>query len=195
VDLGLLHMRLFVAIDLDDDARLGIAAEQKRLMRELAGRESSLQMVRAEQMHLTLAFLGEVDDVRSAALVAAMGEDVKAAPFAIVFAGLGVFPQRGAPRVLWLGVTRGHHDAMAVQRQIADRLTRVRIEPEQRAYHPHLTLARWRTSTPADRRRALAADRGAEIARVDAAAVTLYQSRLSPSGPSYTVLARAALQS
>ena len=186
-------MRLFIAIDLDDDARRDIAAEQKRLMRELAG-ASSLRMVRPEQMHLTLAFLGEVDEVRGAAIGDAMRGDVKAGPFPIVYAGLGVFPPHGAPRVLWLGVTTGRDDAIAVQRQIADRLTRVGIEPEQRAFHPHLTLARWRTSTPSDRRRLLAADRGAQIARVDAAAVTLYQSRLSPSGPSYTALATAALR-
>jgi len=186
-------MRLFVAIDLDDDARRAIAAEQKRLARQLAG-ASSLRMVRPEQMHLTLAFLGEVDDVRSAAIVDAMRADLQAAPFSIVYAGLGVFPPHGAPRVLWLGVTTGRDDAIAVQRQIAERLARVGNEPEQRAYHPHLTLARWRRSTPADRRRLLAADRGAPIAQVDAAAVTLYQSRLSPSGPSYTVLAEAALR-
>ena len=186
-------MRLFVAIDLDDDVRRAIAAEQKRLMRELPG-ESSLRMVRPEQMHLTLAFLGEVDEVRGAAIVGAMRGDVKAPPFPIVYAGLGVFPPHGAPRVLWLGVTTGRDAAIAVQRQIADRLTRVGIEPEQRVYHPHLTLARWRTSTPADRRRLLAADHGAQIARVDAAAVTLYQSRLSPSGPSYTALAEAAFR-
>jgi 2'-5' RNA ligase len=185
--------RLFVAIDLDDDARRAIAAEQKRLMREFAG-ESLLRMVRPEQMHLTLVFLGEVDDVRAAAIVDAIHGDVKAAPFPIVFAGLGVFPPHGAPRVLWLGVTTGREQAIAVQRQITDRLSRVGIEPEQRAYHPHLTLARWRTSTPSDRRRLLSADRGAEIARVDAMAVRLYQSRLSSSGPSYTALAQAALR-
>jgi 2'-5' RNA ligase len=187
-------MRLFVAIDLNDDARRAIAAEQKRLMRELAEEKSSLRMVRPEQIHLTLAFLGEVDEVRGAALVEAMRAEVEASSFAVVFAGLGVFPPHGAPRVLWLGVTAGHHDAIAVQRQIVDRLARVGIPPEERAYHPHLTLARWRTATPSDRRRALAADRGAQIARVDVAAVTLYQSRLSASGPSYTALAQAPLR-
>jgi 2'-5' RNA ligase len=187
-------MRLFAAIDLDDDARLAIAAEQKRLMRELAGRESSLRMVRPELMHLTLAFLGEVEDQRGAAAVEAMRTDLDAAAFDMVFAGLGVFPPHGTPRVLWLGVTAGHDAAVVVQRQIADRLAQVAIAPERRTYHPHLTLARWRTATPADRRAVLAADRGAEIARVHAAAVTLYQSRLGPSGPGYSALARTTLR-
>src|SRR5207247_2541511 len=134
-------MRLFVAIDLDDDGRRAIAAEQKRLMRELPG-ESSLRMVRPEQMHLTLAFLGEVDDVRGAAIVDAMREDVKAAPFPIVYAGLGVFPPHGAPRVLWLGVTTGRGAAIAVQRQITDRLSRVGIEAEHATYQRPFAVGR-----------------------------------------------------
>src|SRR2546427_4147728 len=128
-------MRLFVAIDLEDDARRASAAEQKRLMQELHG-ESSLRMVRPEQMHLTLAFLGEVDDVRGAAIVDAMREDVKTAPFPIVYAGLGVFPPHGAPRVLWLGVTTGRDAAIAVQRQITDRLRRGGGGNQQRGHHP-----------------------------------------------------------
>ena len=187
-------MRLFAAIDLDDDARGAIAAEQKRLTQELAGGESSLRMVRPEQMHLTLAFLGEVENGRGASVVEAMRADLDAPAFAIVFAGLGVFPPHGAPRVLWLGVRAGHDAAIVVQRQVADRLAQAGIAFERRAYHPHLTLARWRTAAPADRRRALAADRGADIARVTVTAVTLYQSRLSSSGPSYTALAQAALR-
>jgi 2'-5' RNA ligase len=151
-------------------------------------------MVRPEQMHLTLAFLGEVENGRGVSVVEAMRADLDALAFAIVFAGLGVFPPHGAPRVLWLGVRAGHDAAIVVQRQVADRLAQAGIAFERRAYHPHLTLARWRTAAPADRRRALAADRGADIARVNVTAVTLYQSHLSSSGPSYTALAQAALR-
>ena len=188
-------MRLFVAIDLDDEARRAIAVEQTRLARELGGEErSSLRLVRPEQMHLTLAFLGETDQARGAAVVEALDAPLSEAPFTIVFAGLGVFPPRGAPIVLWLGVTSGHREVTSVQRQIADRLAHAGVAPERRPYHPHLTLARWRTARQADRERALAADRSHEVARVDVGAATLYQSRLSPSGSSYTALATARLR-
>src|SRR5437762_14047960 len=101
-------MRLFVAIDLDDDARRAIAGEQKRLTRALS--ESGghpPKWVQPTLLHLTLAFLGEVPAERVAALTALMSEDLDVEPFTAVCAGFGVFPPRGAPQVLWLGVTSG----------------------------------------------------------------------------------------
>ena len=206
-------MRLFVAIDLDHGAREAIAGEQKRVARQIVGTDNSaLSLVPPERMHLTLLFLGEVpamrsprgaadrgepDDVRgpsSAAVIEAMHDDMDGVPFGVAFAGLGVFPSRGAPRVLWVGVANGRREIMGIQRQIADRFVRLGASLEDRAYHPHLTLARWRAARPADRHRALAADSGGEVARIDVAAVTLYQSRLSSSGPTYTALASAPLR-
>ena len=67
----------------------------------------SLKWIRPEHMHLTLAFLGEIDPLRGAAVVDAMSQPIEAPPFAIAFGGLGVFPPRGAPRVLWLGLVSG----------------------------------------------------------------------------------------
>ena len=189
-------MRLFVAIDLDDDARAAIAAEQNRLKRALSGSDpSSARWIEPERMHLTLVFLGDVDEARGAAIVDAMQAGVDAAPFRMVLAGLGVFPPRGAPSVLWIGVTTGLREVTSVQRQIAERLARIGVELEKRPYHPHLTLARWRRAHSDDRRRAIAADRGTEVARVDVATVTLLQSRLSSSGSRYTTMASAELRS
>ena len=81
----------------------------------------------------------------------------------------------------------------SLRRRVAERLSPTGVTIEERAFHPHVTLARWRETRHADRRRIAAADRGAEVARVDVGAVTLYQSRLSSSGPTYTMLARAPL--
>ena|SRR5438876_7884776 len=186
-------MRLFVAIDLDDAAREAIADEQKRLQRELGRNDRSLRWVRTEQMHLTLVFIGSADDARAAVIIETMASDIPAAPFTIVFARLGVFPPHGAPSVLWLGVSGGAREAVDVQRMVAERFERGGVARERRPYHPHLTLARWRTSKASDRQKVAAADRDEEIARVSAAFVTLYRSQLSSAGPSYTALARARL--
>ena len=186
-------MRLFVAIDLNDDARGAIAAEQKRLA-EALGHGSSLKWVRPEQLHLTLAFLGEVDEPRAAAVIDVMRADLpEIAPFPIVFAGLGVFPPSGAPRVLWLGVAAGAHDVVDVQRHVDQRLSQVGIALDARSFHPHLTLARWRDRRPTDRRVVAAADGRATVACAAVSAVTLYQSRLSSSGPIHTAITRARL--
>src|SRR5205809_4097642 len=97
-------MRLFVAIDLGDEVRAAIAAEQRRVGEALGGARSTLRWVRPEHIHLTLVFLGEVDEGSSGAIVDAMSEPLDHAAFALVLGGLGVFPPQGAPRVLWLGV-------------------------------------------------------------------------------------------
>ena len=66
------------------------------------------------------------------------------------------------------------------------------IALESRPFHPHLTLARWRTSRPSDRRRVEAADTH-DVARIEVRDVSLIRSRLSPAGPTYTVLSRGSL--
>ncbi len=185
-------MRLFVAIDLDEAARAAIGDEQKRLMRR-AGHDKSIRWVRPEQMHVTLVFIGHVDESRGAAIVAVMSDPIDAAPFAMVFGRLGVFPPHGAPTVLWLAVGEGERQAVDVQRRVAERLERVGVTRERRPFHPHLTLARWRASRPADRR-IVDEDTGSVVAAVKVPSVTLYESRVSSAGSTYTVLARAPLQ-
>jgi 2'-5' RNA ligase len=188
------EMRLFVAADLPDAAREALAAEQTRIKASLAGSAGIVRWVRPEQSHLTLVFLGEVSDARVAGVVDAVGRNVPGAAFEITLESVGVFPPRGAPRVLWVGVGAGTAPLVELQRRLAERITALGVPLEERPFHPHLTLARWRESRPTDRDRALkAAPRGA-IARAVVAGATLYQSRLSSAGPSHIPLARAALR-
>ena len=185
-------MRLFVAIELTDAARSAVTVEQQRIASAFSGK-SMLRWVKPEQAHLTLVFLGQVDASRAPAIIETIRRDVDLTPFEMVLDGLGVFPPRGAPRVLWVGVTGGANETALLQREIAARVTALGIEIEERAFHPHLTIARWRESRPADRERAPgAASRGA-LARGGVHSATLFESNLSPAGPSYTALAHANL--
>jgi RNA 2',3'-cyclic 3'-phosphodiesterase len=187
-------MRLFIAIDLDDAARAAIAAEQKRIAGALRdASRSSLKWVRPEHMHLTLVFLGEVADAQVQDVVAAVGEPIDRAPFAVAFGGIGVFPPRGRPNVLWIGVTDGREAIDAVQRALQARVEHLGLAVERRPFHPHLTLARWRDSRERDRTHVAeaAVDRTTARIRVDHA--TLYHSRLGPQGATYTELARGTL--
>ena len=186
-------MRLFVAVDLDDAARAAIAAEQKRVAAALGDARSSVKWVRPDHMHLTLAFLGEVSDAQAPAIVDAVSRPVARPPFGITFQGLGVFPNHGGPRALWVGITDGAAELSDLQREIAGRVTDAGSALESRPFHPHLTLGRWRQSRPSDRRRVMAASRPDAIARVAVPMATLYQSRISSAGPTYTSLARATL--
>jgi 2'-5' RNA ligase len=183
-------MRLFVAIELDDAARQAILVEQNRLKRFFDGSDrSSLRWVKPEHIHLTLVFLGELQQDDGDKVIQAMSEAIQHDRFAIAFGGLDIFPPRGLPRVLWLGLQHGIRDVVAVQRQIVDVVTQER----ERTFRPHLTLARWRTSTGADRRTVLGLNKPEGIAPLAVTHVALIESRLSSAGPSYTALCRTEL--
>jgi 2'-5' RNA ligase len=184
-------MRLFAAVELSDDARAAIAAEQQRIATGLGAVARSLRFVRTEHMHLTLAFIGEIAEVRAGAIVKVMSGDFAKAPFQLVFGGVGTFPHRGAPRILWLGVAQGAQDITELGALVARRLAAVGVAAEPRPFRPHLTLARWRERRDAGRLRL--PESTDLVAPLDVGAVTLYQSRLSTAGPSYTALARAHL--
>jgi 2'-5' RNA ligase len=187
-------VRLFVAIELDDEARTAIAAVQRRLKSLLEGKErSTLKWVSPGQMHLTLAFLGEVPEDRAVLIIGQFGVPFRLRPFEVIFQGLGVFPPTGAPRVLWLGVFDGARESAALQEQVAERLETLGFPREARPFHPHLTLARWRSSTPGARRRMAEVESGRQVARIRVDAVALVQSRLSPAGATHAVLARVPL--
>jgi RNA 2',3'-cyclic 3'-phosphodiesterase len=186
-------MRLFIAIDLDEAARAAIAREQKRLAAVLrASSRSSLKWVQPDHMHLTLVFLGEVDEARAIPLIEDIRREIVQPPFDVVFGELGVFPPKGAPNVLWIGVTAGVEPAIALQRTVSERVWRQGFPPETRPFRPHLTLARWRDARSADRQHVTTAEPH-DVAMLHVDHVTLYQSRLSSAGPSYTALTRANL--
>src|ERR1700676_1767357 len=137
-------MRLFAAVELCDDARAAIASEQEKLATVLVAAARSLRFVRAGHMHLTLAFIGEIADARTASIVEAMSANIAQAPFQVDFGGMGTFPRDGAPRVLWLGVVRGAPELIELAALVARRLAAVGVAVEPRTFRPHLTLARWR---------------------------------------------------
>ena len=185
-------MRLFVAIDLPDRARTAIAQAQRRLRAALG--DAAPRWIKPEHLHLTLLFIGERDEDAAAAIVKTMGEPVPLDPFTFALGGIGVFPPHGAPRILWLGLVDGAREVSDLQRLVAGRLAGVGVPPEDRAFHPHLTIGRWREARPAARRRALEATADLrEAGGVAVRVVTLYRSHLGPAGPSYTALTQAPL--
>ena len=93
-----------------------------------------------DQLHLTLRFIGEIDRRRAEDVHAALGA-VRQPPFEIRLSGAGFFGQRGKPDAVWAGVAPPEPLA-ALHRKIDQALVRAGLEPERRAYLPHITLAR-----------------------------------------------------
>jgi len=185
-------VRLFVAVDIGE-ALAARAAEVSRELQRRAGEaapRAKITWVPADRLHLTVRFIGEVDDQNAPAVCAALRPPLAVGAFDLTLHGAGAFPKGGSPRVLWIGVTGGREPLVAIEREITSRLTPLGIEEEDRAYSPHLTLARVREPAGLRSARLLdgLTDREIGVARIDA--ITLFQSKLSPKGPSYTPLLR-----
>jgi 2'-5' RNA ligase len=143
--------RLFVAVDLDDSARTAIERAMEPVRTALYRTGSNLRWVPPAEWHLTLAFMGAVDDERLEVLRLQLQPPVAAPSFTLGFAAFGLFPPAGPPRVLWIGVDEGAAALRALHGEIGRRLHATGLVTEDRTFSPHLTLARWRTSRGRDR--------------------------------------------
>lgn len=141
--------RLFVAID----PPLGIRERLTALCCGLPG----ARWVEPEQLHLTLRFIGEVDGSMLHPVQEALAE-VRAQALSLQLEGIGFFPPRGSPRVVWVGI-RKNEQLLRLHNRIESVLVRAGLEPEDRKYSPHITLARLK-NTPASRIGAYLAQHG-----------------------------------
>jgi 2'-5' RNA ligase len=188
-------VRLFTGIELADAARADAAvlsAELQKRVQEQAPR-ARMTWIPADRMHLTVRFIGEVGDAIAERVIGALRESLGVAPFVIAFDRLGAFPPKRPPRVIWIGAADGLDAAVRAEAAISDRLAALDIPRADRPYSPHLTLARVRNA--AGLRTATLFDGLAPWVgptRVDA--ITLFQSKLSPKGPTYVVLERTPLR-
>jgi 2'-5' RNA ligase len=145
-------------------------------------------------MHLTLRFLGEVSDDRASGVLGILRDPIPIVPFGVSWQGLGAFPPKGPPRVLWMGAGRGREAVLEIENALSARLESLGFEREARPYAPHLTLARVREAgglRPVPLFEGIA-DQSIGTTNVDA--ITLFQSKLSPKGPTYVAMQRTPLR-
>jgi 2'-5' RNA ligase len=190
-------VRLFVAAEIGETLAARAAELSCELQRRAddAALRAKVTWVPADRLHLTVRFIGEVDDGRGQAVGGALKPALAVSAFDLTLYGAGAFPKGGSPRVLWIGVTGGREALLAIEREITSRLTPLGIEEEDRAYSPHLTLARVREPAGLRSARLLEGltDRDIGTTRVDA--ITLFQSKLSPKGPTYAPLVHIPMKS
>ncbi len=186
-------MRLFVAIELDEVARQAVAAEQQRLVRLLGDVARDWRFVRPAQLHVTLMFLGEVEEASARSIVEVIGHQIDCPAYTMAVDGVGMFPRHGVPRVLWLNLAEGVEQTLAVHARVQVRLEAIGVARDERPLAPHLTLARRRRGR--GRPRLDAESTGGLLARWQVDHVSLVESRLSSEGPAYRTLATACLLS
>lgn len=179
-------MRLFVAVNLPAAERRGIAGS----CRALTESRFPVRWVREDLFHLTLKFLGDTSRGRRRELDRVLGGiAAQNRPFEMFLGGVGAFPNLERPRVLWMGV-----DPSPALRCLRDDveagLGNMGFEREEKRFHPHVTLGRVkRQARPRDLRGLGSLAAGvAYSASVPVGSLDLMESRLSPSGPRYSVL-------
>lgn len=189
-------LRAFVAVELPPEVRDALSAVVRSLD---ACRIGGLRTVDPASVHMTLKFLGNVAASQVAAIEEAL-EDVasRSAPFRLSLAETGTFPERGAPRVLWVGLA-GDTDALAeLQSRMEQALEPLGFAPESRPFRPHLTLARVADrSTRPERnraRKALSSSPFEPGLAFDVGSVSLMRSILRREGARYVRLASVPLR-
>jgi 2'-5' RNA ligase len=183
-------MRLFAAADLPRPVRDRLAAIRERA-RDLP---LPIRWVRPEGIHLTFKFLGEVTPARLEGIREALRPAARAVPpFRLATAGAGTFPDRGQPRVVWIGIDGDLETARRLQAAIEAAMTAIGFAPEERPFRPHLTLGRVKGPPRGDWRSVLVgASEGPPVA-FPVADFVLFESRHSPAGASYFPLQRYEL--
>jgi 2'-5' RNA ligase len=187
------RLRTFIAIDLGKPIRDRLVALQQTLAR--AGTE--VKWVEPENLHVTLLFLGEVDDRAVVELCRAVTDCCAGlAGFRLEVERVGCFPNPRRPRTVWAGVGEGTQEVVALHDALEPPLLELGCyRREDRPYTPHITLGRVRGDRSTDPlAAALNRHAGWQAGVAEVREVLVMSSELTPAGPVYTVLSRSPLK-
>jgi 2'-5' RNA ligase len=185
------QVRVFIAVDVPGafQGKLGSVVES---LRHLPG---EARWVSAPHLHFTLRFLGDI----SVSQLPGVGDTLREVAgrhraFPLTVAGLGLFPERGAPSVVWLGVREGRAELVALQADLEVALERLGFAKEERPFAPHVTLARLRGAPPEPWRAATVAFGDRPVLSFAVTEVRVMKSELTRRGPIYSVLSASPLK-
>ncbi|MDI6606492.1 MAG: RNA 2',3'-cyclic phosphodiesterase [Candidatus Omnitrophota bacterium] len=188
-------MRAFIAIELPKDIKDTLAELQQKLKSSGA----DVKWVAAQNIHLTLKFLGEIDDKQSTAIAGILEETGKNnAAFLIRLASVGVFPKADFPRVIWAGIDSGEEESHKLAAELEQKSAAIGIPREKRAFSSHITIGRVGSLQNKDKLiqglNNLAGYFEAEKPQFPVNKITLFKSTLTPKGPIYEIQKETSLK-
>lgn len=196
-------MRTFLAIELPSSIKEELSRRQSSLQRSLADLPGeTCRWTRPQHFHLTLRFLGEIDESQRSDLTERLAHTLPShSRFSLTLGEIGAFPRMGEPSVLWVGIDGDREHLDSLQRSIEAIVVQVGMKGESRPYRPHLTLARLGPRIEPESKQAIGRrlregslfGQEALSWRVDE--VALIRSDLSPQGVRYTTLSHFSLAS
>jgi len=190
------QIRCFIAIELTEEIRAGLSRLQAKLK---SANPPSVKWVDPRSTHLTLKFLGSVDADMTSLITEAIGEaSYGIPPFHLEVKGLGVFPNLRRVQVAWVGISGEIDKLTQLQKRIESNLAGLGFAPEERAFTPHLTLARVREQASPDERQELGqliTDTKFEaVYTFPVDAISLMQSQLTRAGAIYSQISSVKLK-
>lgn len=186
--------RVFCAIEIPTLTRQRVLQHITKLRAKVP--EVRASWSRETSIHLTLKFLGEIPKALVTNFETAISAAVNGvAPFSILIADAGAFPQRRDPRVLWIGVTDLNGQLTNLHSRLETECEREGFPRDTRSYHPHLTLARLRTQRGARGIARIHEELGFASEEITVAELLLIRSELSSTGAKYTIVSKHPLRS
>ncbi|MCX5707048.1 MAG: RNA 2',3'-cyclic phosphodiesterase [Candidatus Omnitrophica bacterium] len=181
-------MRSFIAIGLPKE----IQASLKLLQDKLKKSGADLKLVKPENIHLTLKFLGEIDEnklTKISPILETLLQNKTA--FQIKLSSLGTFPKINSPRVVWVGMALGEQEVKIIAGELEEKLEKIGIPKEDKPFSSHITIARVKSGLNKEKLVQAINDLGKDYTQsleFTAEKITLFKSTLMPTGPIYEVL-------
>ena len=184
-----MSQRMFIAAWAEE-----LAPKAEQLQSRLKRADARVSWIGAEQLHLTVKFLGETVLTYTAKICQALAEVARQHdPLELELAGVGAFPDLQRPRTLWVGVREGQEAMAALHADVDEAMAELRYAPDRR-FNAHLTLGRVRSQHhAAELAELLEENADFELGRLAVSELRLVASQLTPEGPVYEVIGRAEL--
>ena len=179
-------IRTFIAIELNEEMRSELSSLQSALKKS----EADVKWVAPESIHLTLKFLGSIDEEKIKKMQNILSDIVKNfKPFFLSLKDMGAFPKLNYPRVIWVGVDEGKTEVSKLAKELEDGLEKIGISKEGKEFHPHITLGRVKSQKNKDKlSHVIETTKFEPKSKIDVNHLTLFKSQLTPQGPIYTPL-------
>jgi len=179
-------MRAFIAIDLPESIR----AELRRKQASFRSVCPEARWTQPQGIHLTLKFLGEISDRQVREVCEGLKKLARIESFTIGLKGFGFFPDARRPRVFWAGVD-APPNLLQLAEQVEEAMAKIGFAREERAFRPHLTLARFRVPQAQPALQALLSQQGEQdLGKFEVSEFFLFESKLSPQGAEYRKVER-----
>jgi RNA 2',3'-cyclic 3'-phosphodiesterase len=184
-------MRLFVAVNISKENKNKISKIQSVLKKSGA----DAKWVEENNLHLTLKFLGEVEENKVNHIIEKLKQvvlDVK--KFEVDFESVGVFPTEMSPRVLWIGTGKGAEELKNLTEKTETLFEEIGFEKEKRKFSPHLTVGRFRSSKGKEKLLDIIKSLTFEKITEEVKSVFLIKSVLTPKGSIYSIVEKFCLE-